>query len=165
MNEKIIIQEYDCNDAQDLANIYYHTIHHINSKDYSKEQINAWAPPSSLEATHWAKKWGEIIPIVAKIDDKAVGFVEFESNGHIDCFYVHHEYQGCGVGSSLMKEVFNQANILMLKRVLAEVSITAKPFFSKKGFKTVKKQNVKLGETTLTNFLMEKITSHQRQWG
>lgn len=51
MKNKIIIREYDCKDAQDLADIYYHTIHNINSKDYSEEQINAWAPPSSLEST------------------------------------------------------------------------------------------------------------------
>ncbi|MBN9230901.1 MAG: GNAT family N-acetyltransferase [Legionella sp.] len=40
------------------------------------------------------------------MDNTIVGFTEFESNGHIDYFYVHHEYLGCGIGSSIMAEVF-----------------------------------------------------------
>ena len=155
MNKKITIRQYDCIDAQDLANIYYHTIHNINSKDYSEEQINAWAPSSSLEKTGWKKKWEKIVPIVAQIDNKVVGFVEFEPNGHIDCFYVHHEYQRCGVGSSLMKEVLNRVNTLGLKQVFSEVSITAKPFFESKGFKVVKQQNMSIRGGKLTNFVME----------
>ena len=51
MTTKIIIRQYIPDDAQHLANIYYHTIHHINVKDYSEDQINAWAPASSLELT------------------------------------------------------------------------------------------------------------------
>ena len=155
MSTKIIIRQYTPDDAQYLANIYYHTIHTINSRDYSEEQVNAWAPSSSLELTGWMKKWETMIPLVAIKDNKIVGFAEFESNGHIDCFYVHHEDQGCGVGSSLMKEIFNKANALKLKRVFAEVSITAKPFFESKGFKVVKQQNVTIRGIELTNFIME----------
>ncbi|STX81620.1 N-acetyltransferase GCN5 [Legionella busanensis] len=161
MSEKIIIRQYDCNDAQDLVNIYYHTIHNINSKDYSEEQINIWAPSSSLDATGWKEKWEKIIPIVAQIGTKVVGFVEFESNGHIDCFYVHHEYQGCYIGSSLMKEIFNKANTLKLKQVFAEVNITAKPFFGSKGFKVIKKQNMNIRGVKLINFVMDNDKPHE----
>ena len=34
-----------------------------------------------------------------------VGFAEFEPNGHIDCFYCHHEWIGKGIISALMKEI------------------------------------------------------------
>jgi len=159
MNSKIIIRQYTCKDAQDLAKIYFHTIHKVNSQDYSEEQINAWAPSSSLETKGWKKKWENLIPIVAQLDDVVVGFVELESNGHIDCFYVHHEYQRCGVGSLLMNEVFNKAKTSKLKRVYAEVSITAKPFLESKGFNVVKQQNVNIRGIELTNFVMEKNIS------
>ncbi|STX81498.1 N-acetyltransferase GCN5 [Legionella busanensis] len=115
MTTEIIIRQYIPNDAQDLTNIYYYTIHNINIQDYSEEQVNAWAPSFSLELTGWQKKWETIKPLVALINNKIVGFAEFEPDGHIDCFYVHHEYQGLGVGSSLMNEVFNKANVLNLK--------------------------------------------------
>lgn len=156
MSQKIIIRPYSRNDAQDLANIYYYTIHNINSRDYSEEQMNAWAPISCLQTAGWQEKWKKVAPIVAEIENKIVGFAEFEANGHIDCFYVHHEYQGCGVGSALMKEMLNQAKKLKLKRIFAEVSITAKPFFEAQGFGVVKEQNVAIREVKLTNFVMEK---------
>ena len=72
-------------------------------------------------------------------------------------YTIHHEYQGFRVGSSLMKEVFKIANDLDLKRVFAEVSITAKPFFESKGFKVVKQQIVNIRGVELTNFIMEKV--------
>jgi len=155
MTTKIIIRQYIADDAQHLASIYYNTIHNINVKDYSEDQVNAWAPDSPLELTGWKKKWETITPLVALINNKIVGFTEFESNGHIDCFYVHHEYQGVGVGSALMNEVFKTARDLNLKRVFAEVSITAKPFFLSKGFKVVRQQVVGIRGVELTNFIME----------
>ncbi|HHS8465294.1 TPA: GNAT family N-acetyltransferase [Legionella pneumophila] len=157
MTNKIGIREYTPDDAQQLANIYYFTIHNIAIQDYSEEQVHAWAPASSLNVTGWKKKWESITPLVALMDNTIVGFTEFESNGHIDCFYVHHEYQGCGIGSSLMSEVFKRADNLNLKRVFAEVSITAKPFFESKGFNVVKQQIVNIRGVELTNYIMERV--------
>ncbi|MGQ3890777.1 GNAT family N-acetyltransferase [Legionella sp. CNM-4043-24] len=87
--------------------------------------------------------------------DQIVGFMEFESNGHIDCFYCHHQYQGKGVGKALMKYIKNIAEDNGISRVWAEVSITAKPFFEKQGFEVVKKQTVNLRGVELVNFVME----------
>ena len=47
----IKIRKYKEADAESLAQIYYDTIHKICSKDYTKEQIEAWAPKSCLELT------------------------------------------------------------------------------------------------------------------
>ena len=105
------------------------------------------------------RKWQKLIPIVATIDNKIVGFAELESNGHIDCFYCHHEYQGCGVGSALLNEVENSARKNKLNKLFAEVSITARPFFEAKGFTVKKQQAVVFREVEFTNFLMEKLLS------
>ena len=48
MTQKTTTRKYNVEDARALADIYYHTIHHINRRDYSEAQINAWAPSSSL---------------------------------------------------------------------------------------------------------------------
>lgn len=157
MKNKIITRSYQISDAQVLANIYYHTIHNINIRDYSIDQVNAWAPTSSLELDGWKKKWEKLSPIVALINDVVVGFTEFELTGYIDCFYVHHEYQGVSVGSALMAEIEINAKKHSIQRMYSEVSITARPFFEKKGFQVVEKQNVNIRGCQLTNFLMEKI--------
>jgi putative acetyltransferase len=60
--------------------------------------------------------------------DEIVEFAEFEPNGHIDCFYCHHEWIGKGVVTALMKEILQRAKNSHIHLIFAEVSITAKPF-------------------------------------
>jgi len=130
----------------------------VNTRDYSKEQVNAWAPQSGIENLEgWRNKWLNLPPLVACSGITPVGFAEFEPNGHIDCFYVHHEFQNQGVGSALIAAIEAKALDDNIHRIYAEVSITAKPFFERKGFHIVKKQNVICRGCEFTNFIMEKI--------
>lgn len=156
MTKEVLIRKYQKKDARALADIYYYTIHNINSRDYSEEQINAWAPISSLELEGWEIKWAKIVPFVAVMNDQIVGFAEFEPDGHIDCFYVHHDFQGVGVGSSLINAIENEAKKNNIDRIYAEVSITAKPFFKRKGFIIIKERIKLIKGVNLTNFIMEK---------
>lgn len=160
MSNKITIRSYSETDAPYLTAIYFHTIHTINARDYSPKQLDAWAPISTLETDGWMRKWQSVPPIVALADDKIVGFAEFEDNGHIDCFYCHHDYQGLGVGTALMKEIEAIAQKNKIHHLFADVSITARPFFEAKGFKVKSQQSVVIRDVELTNFLMEKILSH-----
>lgn len=157
MKHKITTRQYMPGDAQALANIFYHTIHNINIRDYSIEQINAWAPSSSLELDGWKQKWEKLAPVVALSENVIVGFAEFEPNGHIDCFYVHHEFQNRGVASALMAAIETKAKQNNITRIYAEVSITAKPFFEKRNFQVIRQQSVTIRGCQLTNFVMEKI--------
>ena len=54
MKSKICIREYQPEDTQKLANLYYNTVHQINIQDYTEEQVNAWAPASNQEPKDWA---------------------------------------------------------------------------------------------------------------
>ena len=74
---------------------------------------------------------------VAEQDRKILGFGELETNGHIDCFYVHYQHQNQGVGSKLYRALETKARELNLTRLYSEVSITAKPFFLSRGFTIV----------------------------
>lgn len=156
MKFKITIRKYQPSDAKFLAEIFYNSIHSINIHDYSPEQINAMAPATSLDPKNWEQKWSKLVPFVALSGCKIVGFAEFEPNGHIDCFYVHHEYQRKGVGSALMKAIVAEAKEKHISRIYADVSITAKPFFMSKGFQEIKEQTVIHRGCEFTNFLMEK---------
>ena len=57
--------------------------------------------------------------------------------------------------NALLREVIRRADEANLKRIYAEVSITAKSFFEKQGFKMITEQQVQLRGVALTNFLME----------
>lgn len=154
MENTICIRDYSPQDVQDLANIYFHTIHRVNIQHYTEKEIDLWAPKTSLETEGWAKKFLKLKPLVAVIGDKIVGFAEFEPNGHIDCFYVHHAWIGKGAGKALMKEIFARAEHQRIERIFAEVSITARPFFENQGFTVLEQQTNKNG---LRNYKMEKI--------
>ena len=157
MNERIKVQvrRYQDGDVKHIASIYYNTIHTVNAKDYTKEQLNAWAPYHDNYAA-WQEKCSKLNPFAAVIDDRIVGFAEFEPNGHIDCFYVHHKFQGAGVGTALMRKIEMEAREKLLPRIYAEVSITARPFFESKVFQMIKQQTVQVRGMELTNFVMEK---------
>ncbi|MBX9923175.1 MAG: GNAT family N-acetyltransferase [Rhabdochlamydiaceae bacterium] len=94
--------------------------------------------------------------MIATVGEQILGFAEFESNGHIDCFYCHHEWIGKGVGSALIKKILQREKTCHIHLIFAEVSITAKPFFEKWGFKVVTEQTIVRKSIELTNFKMER---------
>lgn len=156
MKKEISVRDYQPEDVQALASIFFNTIHRINIQHYTKEQVDVWAPPSSLETEGWAKKFLKTKPIVATSGDQVIGFAEFEPNGHIDCFYCHDEWIGKGVGSALMQEILQRAKNGNIHLIFSVVSITAKPFFEKWGFRVVREQKVVKKGVELTNFKMER---------
>lgn len=152
----ICIRSYQPTDAKVLAQIYYDTIHTVNSTDYTKEQLDAWAPASTLnDLSQWKNKWSRTAPLVATVNETVVGFAEFEETGHIDCFYCHHLWIGRGVGHALMRAIESKVREKGIKRIYAEVSITAKPFFERAGFQAIKRQTVICRNVAMENFIME----------
>ena len=39
----MIIRKYKSSDCNEIVQLFYNTVHKINAKDYTKEQLNAWA--------------------------------------------------------------------------------------------------------------------------
>lgn len=152
---RITVREYRGSDAGALADIFYNTIHRVNSRDYSAAQINAWAPLESRDDARWAKRFRETRPFVAESNGRVAGFAELEGEGHIDCFYCHHDCQRMGVGAALMREILAAAHARGLGRLYAEVSVTARAFFGSFGFKAVRDEKVVLRGVSLQRTVME----------
>lgn len=141
-------------DASEIMKLFYETIHAINIRDYSQEQVNAWAP-ETMTVDRWIKRQDTKQTFVADHNGKVIGFAELESDGHIDCFYTHKDFQSQGVGTQLLETIVTQATQLQLSRLFVEVSITARPFFERRGFAIVKSQEVECRGAKLLNFVME----------
>ena len=71
-------------------------------------------------------------------------------------FYCHPDFQGKGIGSRIIKKIEALALIQKNKKIFAEVSVNAKPFFINRGFEVIKEQVVHRNGVDLINFLMEK---------
>ena len=151
------IRNYQTSDSKALWEIYFYTVRNINVRDYSQEQVEAWAP-SDFDSELWQKCMHRIQPFVAELDGRVVGYTDLQPSGLIDHFFCHHEYQGKGIGSALMEHVFEIGRIRGVSRYFSEVSITARPFYEHLGFTVVNEQEVEIRGVELTNYVMEKVT-------
>lgn len=121
-------------DAAAVARLFHETVHRVNAADYTPAQLQAWSPDIKPE-TFWRKRFRQHQVLVAVFRDELAGFAELRANGYIESFFVHHRLQHQGVGRQLMQSLFQQARAQGLRRLSADVSMTAKPFFQRMGFR------------------------------
>jgi len=91
---------------------------------------------------------------VAIKNGKIIGYGDIQSDGLIDHFYCHHEFQRQGVGSALFSAIEKEAKTNGISKMYSNVSITARPFFEAKGFAVEKEQVIKVRDQQLRNFRM-----------
>ncbi len=149
----MIIRRFQASDAEELYQLFYHTIRLVNVQDYSQDQVAAWAP-DDMDMDFVKQKYNQISPYVAVEDGVIIGYADIQPDGYIDHFYCHHKYQGRGVGRRLFEVLENDAEEQRIQRMYPNVSITARPFFEAMGFRVEKSQLVKVGEQRLTNYRM-----------
>jgi len=143
-------------DAEQIARLFHETVREINIRDYSINQVKAWAP-DNIHFTNWAKLCLERFTYVADDDGMIAGFGELELSGHINCFYCHKNYQRIGIGSKIYCAIEARATELGINRLYTEASITAKPFFLHMGFSIIREQQVECRGETFVNYAMEKF--------
>jgi len=99
--KSMILRDFELGDEDALWEVFYSAIHDVCRKDYTAEQINAWAP-DDLEPGIWDSKIRSIKPIVVVLHNKIVGYSDLQESGLIDHFFVHGDYQRPGIGGMLM---------------------------------------------------------------
>jgi putative acetyltransferase len=149
------IRLFEKQDAEQIARLFYETVREINIRDYSSTQVESWAP-NNIHFRDWEKICSDRFTYVADREGVIAGFGELESNGHIDCFYCHKNYQRRGVGSQIYQAIEIKALELRVSHLITEASITAKPFFQHMGFLVVKEQKVTCRGEIFINYVMEK---------
>lgn len=145
------IRNYQQSDCRELAELFYHTVHTVNAKDYTTEQLHVWAT-GQVDLEKWNQSLQEHYSIVAVENEIIVGFGDIDKSGYLDRLFVHADHQGRGIATALCSQL-EQA---VQGNITTHASITAKPFFEKRGYKVVKKQEVERQEILLTNYVMEK---------
>lgn len=146
------IRIYQPTDCQETAELFYQTVHTINAKDYTKEQVNVWAT-GEIDLEAWNESLMNNYTIVAAQDGVIIGFGDIDQTGCVDRLFVHKDYQGMGVASEICDQLEKR---FYGRHVFTHASITAKPFFEKRGFSLVKEQEVEKSGIHLTNYVMEK---------
>ncbi len=150
-----IIRRYTPSDLQELAAVFYDSVRKLGRRDYTLEQVIAWAP-DDIDWEARARRHGSRPTWVAQSAGQVVGFADLEASGHIDLIFVRADWQGRGVASALLLEIERAAGGLGIERLFAEVSLTARPFFERRGFRVIARQSVAIRGQELANFRMEK---------
>ena len=150
-----VVRDYEAGDAEPICRLFYETVRAVNLRDYSPEQVRAWAPEVPDPAA-WHGRMSGRHTLVAEDEDGVAGFAELEEDGHLDMLYCRRDAVGRGVGTLLYAAVEERAGDLGVEKISTEASITARPFFERHGFRVLRQNTVSRGGVGLTNFSMEK---------
>ena len=145
------IRRLAAQDIPEMRKLFRATVLTVNSKDYTKEEVEDWAScGDSVE--HWKEL------LIGALDGQGgiVGFSSMNAEGYLHSMFVHKDWQGKGVATLLLSEVEKMARRYEVHKINVEVSITARPFFEKRGYKVVKEQKARANRLWLTNYVMEK---------
>lgn len=127
----MLIRKYKSSDCEEVAELFYNTVHTVNAKDYTKEQLDVWAT-RKIDLDSFNKSLIEHYSLVAIEDGIIIGFGDIDKTGYLDRLFVHKDYQGRGVATAICYKL--EQNTLKNK-IITHASITAKPFFEKKVIK------------------------------
>lgn len=147
----MLIREYQSSDCDKMAELFYNTVHTINAKDYSKEQLDVWAT-GQIDLKNWDQSFQEHYSVVAVNDGIIVGFGDIDRKGYLDRLFVHTDYQRKGIAT----DICNCLEQAVQGNIVTHASITARPFFERRGYKVVKEQQVERQGIFLTNYVMIK---------
>lgn len=147
----MLFREYQASDCKEITELFYNTVHNVNAKDYTKEQLDVWAT-GQVDLEKWNESLQEHFSVVAVDDEIIVGFGDIDKTGYLDRLFVHASYQRKGIATAICNQLEQAAQ----GDITTYASITAKPFFEKRGYKIVKEQQVERQGIFLTNFCMKK---------
>lgn len=122
----MFIREYQSSDCEEIIKLFDNTVHTVNAKDYTKEQLDAWAT-GRADLNKWDQSLREHYSLVAVENEMIVGFGDIDKSGYLDRLFVHEDYQGKGIGTMIC----NRLEQAVSGSVIIHASITAKTFLKK----------------------------------
>ena len=94
------LRPYESGDCPALARLFYDTVHTVNGRDYTPEQLAAWAD-GQVDLSAWDTSFLAHHTLVAEEDGVILGFADMDGSGYLDRLYVHKDRQSQGVASAL----------------------------------------------------------------
>lgn len=147
-----LIRQYQAADCATLSNLFYETVHTVNAKDYTNEQLFVWAS----DIHRLQRRQNDLSTqktLIAEANGEIVGFGSIDNSGYLDLLFTHKDFQGQGIATALCDRLEKGFCVLT-----TYASVTAKPFFEHRGYTIVKEREVERCGVKLKNFEMIKRT-------
>ena len=146
------LRPYESGDCPALARLFYDTVHTVNGRDYTPEQLAAWAD-GQVDLSAWDTSFLAHHTLVAEEDGVILGFADMDGSGYLDRLYVHKDRQSQGVASALCDALEDACPAAVFT---THASLTARPFFEGRGYRVLRRQTVVRRGILLDNYVMEK---------
>lgn len=149
------LREYTPDDNEQIVSLFFDTVHSVNAKDYTMEQLNVWAP-IGIDVEKWCYPFVNDYTVIAEDNGQIIGFANVTQNGYYDRLFVHKNYQNQGIAKMLTSKIEEYAREKGIKEICSNVSITAKSFFEKQGYVVERENTVERLGQQLLNYKMKK---------
>lgn len=160
--DELVLRKIQQNDIEKCISLFQQTVHSVNQKDYTQEQLNAWAPlvePKLIDNYLYWETLLKNIAYIAESNHELIGFGDITHEGYLDRLFIHKDFQRLGIATLIVETLENEAIKQGIKEITTHASITAKPFFEKMGFAVTKEQQWPILGIKLTNYVMKKRLS------
>ncbi|MDN3674909.1 GNAT family N-acetyltransferase [Flavobacterium branchiarum] len=151
----MIFRTATLSDLKEMQELFIDTIKNVCQKDYNPKQIEVWTSGAS-NTERWINVINTQFVLLAIIENKIVGYGTLKDGNYIDFFYVHKDFQRQGIADKILSKLEIEAKKSNSKIITSDISITAKPFFEKKGFIVIKEQRIEKLGVELINYKMQK---------
>lgn len=160
-----MIREYRPADLPAIMALFHDTVRAVNAADYTPAQLAAWAP-ADIDMDAWCESLGRHYSLVAVEPGTGmiVGFGDIDpdagaGHAHLDRLYVHKDRQRRGIAAMLCDRLEAAAPG---RTITVHASITARPFFERRGYAVVRGQRVERRGVTLGNYVMRRAAATPR---
>ena len=143
-------------DTVELKQLFQNTVLAINRRDYSQAEVEDWASCGDNLANIKDMIKTHYFIVAVNQQSEIVGFSSITPQGYLHSMFVLKDFQGKGIAIMLLNDIEQYAITNGIMRITSEVSLTARPFFEKRGYIVEEEQKRKANQLSLTNFWMAK---------
>lgn len=166
LRTRFIIRDYLPSDAVATMGVFRRAVVVTASHDYDSQQIRAWAGHTGTQQQWNAKRLVAHTRVAQVAQDMTMGcdaentgvcgFIDVDDTGYIDMLFVDPAYARHGVATMLLAQVEQFAAARGIDQLTVHASITARPFFTRHGFRTLETRYPIVDGIEFTNYAMAK---------
>jgi len=134
MTTEVVTRRATAGDAEAVYEIVLRALRETNARDYPASVIDRLVLTLPKGVASKLEEWHAYVAVV---DGRIVGTASLNDRT-VRAVFVHPDYQGRGIGTELMNSVENAASVQSESTLSVQSSITAQPFYAKRGFKVVR---------------------------
>ena len=134
MTTEVVTRRATAGDAEAVYEIVLRALRETNARDYPASVVDRLVLSLPKRVASTLEEWHAYVAVV---DGRIVGTASLNDRT-VRAVFVHPDYQGRGIGTELMNSVENAASVQSESTLSVQSSITAQPFYAKRGFKVVR---------------------------